>query len=386
MNVRRVLPICVALALSWAWPRTHAAENLIKNPSFEETTPGGAIPEWTVNPPWYADAKAKEKGLASVVADELPCAKIAVTIPNTKRLEVHLRSQSALDVEGVVAVSVPQGWAISPASQRCALGKGAARTLPFDLAMPDAPAQTPGPIEVVFQTDRQGRVAMREEPRFFVVRRLSRPPEVDGNVNEFMALPAIRLDSAEMLGPSADPAANKLWTGHEDLSVEVWAGWDDRNFYLAARVHDDKHVQTRTGSLIWQQDCLQIALDPLNDALPANVSGRAGFDPDDHEFGLALTPKGPVLWRWAGGDAKQSGAQPGTRLAIQRQEGVTTYEWAIPWEALAPAKPVAGAILGMSFITPDADEDRDATYWMRLSDGIANGKTPALYPNFILAE
>ena len=74
--------------------------------------------------------------------------------------------------------------------------------------------------------------------------------------------------------------------------------------------------------------------------------------------GLAMTPNGSVMHRWAGAAAAQSEA----RLAIQRQAKTTTYEWAIPWKELGLAQPVAGAILGMSFIAPDADEDRDANY------------------------
>jgi hypothetical protein len=120
--------------------------------------------------------------------------------------------------------------------------------------------------------------------------------------------------------------------------------------------------------------------------LPPAFSGRTGFDPDDHEFVLALTPKGPLRCRSAGGDAKQCGVQAAPRLAIHREDGATTYEWAIPWRELAPAKLAPDMIFGMSFIVPDADEDRDATYWMRLGDGIANGKIPSLYPKFILAD
>lgn len=43
------------------------AQNLIRNPGFEDAGPAGTIAAWSVNPSWYIDPK--EKGLAAVSAD-----------------------------------------------------------------------------------------------------------------------------------------------------------------------------------------------------------------------------------------------------------------------------------------------------------------------------
>ncbi len=64
-NALRVVGTALCLLVS---PLLHAGENLLKNPSFEQTTPDGRVAGWSWNHPWYA--QPKEKGLAVVRIDE----------------------------------------------------------------------------------------------------------------------------------------------------------------------------------------------------------------------------------------------------------------------------------------------------------------------------
>ncbi len=116
------------------------------------------------------------------------------------------------------------------------------------------------------------------------------------------------------------------------------------------------------------------------------MCGKSGFGRDDHEFGIALGPEGPELHRWAGKGASGGKNSPRMLLAVTREAGTTVYEWALPWSELAPFRAEVGAVFGMSFVVPDSDDGAAAAYWLRLSQGIANGKNPSYYPNFVLLE
>ena len=376
------------ISLVAALPATATACNVAGTPVDVPRATGKANLTLTRSPIYIIAEGARDAALAAAIKASrynLPCAKIATTMPSTSRLDVHLFAQTQDTVEGAVNVTLPAGWSAAPSQQACTLVGGETKTLAFALRMPAAPKHQPGAIEVVFQTKRHGRVVAAEEPSFFVARRLPKPPRIDGALDEYTGEPAVRLEAASNLGPSPDPAANGLWTGLADQSVDAWIGWDEQHFYLAARVRDDHHCQRYATSGIWKQDCLQIAFDPLNDAISPAVIGKAGFGVDDHEFGLALGPKGAFLHRWFGRSDAGLGNQANAKVVVKRERDATTYEWAVPWSELAPIKPAAGAVLGMGFVVPDSDDGGAGLYWMRMSEGIANGKNPAYYPNVVLA-
>jgi hypothetical protein len=179
---------------------------------------------------------------------------------------------------------------------------------------------------------------------------------------------------------------NNLWTGQDDLSVTAWTAWDDKHFYFAAKVLDDKFVQEQTGPSIWANDSFQLAFDPLRDALPPDFVGRQGYNPDDLEWGIALTPKGLQTFQWVGGPDPNGRLFEFAQLAVERGEEVTFYEWALPWEHLAPLRPEVGRIFGFNFVALDADRPETAPYWMGLTPGICGGKDPSCFYNFVLAE
>jgi len=135
---------------------------------------------------------------------------------------------------------------------------------------------------------------------------------VDGDLAEFADIPMIRLADHTYLDPPDAPSA-KLWTGIDDLSAEFCLAWSEVGIHLAARVRDDVFVQERTGSSIWANDSIQLAFDPLNDAVGADFAGSSGYGPDDTEFGVALTPKGPQTFQWSGNPEGPARFPPGTR-------------------------------------------------------------------------
>ncbi len=199
---------------------------------------------------------------------------------------------------------------------------------------------------------------------------------------------AMKLDDASHLQP-VDALANGLWSGADDLSVEVSLHYDAQNLYLRATVRDDVKVRERSGIRLWGSDSIQFAINPNGDALPATFSMRPGYGPRDWEFGMALTPEGPQLYCYR--SPKDSVLQPGlvtpdriSFAVVDCDPNTTCYEVALPW-AILGMQGQPGTIFGFGLIALDSDRPgQTSTYAMGLAQGIFNGKNPSLFHKFIL--
>lgn len=162
------------------------------------------------------------------------------------------------------------------------------------------------------------------------------------------------------------------WDGPSDLSLRAHLAGDRRGLYLAIAVTDDRHVAASTGpDSFWNSDSLQIALDPGNDS-------RDGFDEDDREFGLVLAEAGPRAHLTYPLPRRALDAS----VAAARRETQTVYEALVPWEALDMAPPGPGRLLALNFIANE-DDGQGRAYWMGLTPGIGEGKSPQVYRRFV---
>lgn len=317
----------------------------------------------------------------------LPCARLALNIPDARSVRVLVRSQVAAELTGRLSVTVPAGWSLSPASRDLMLPPDTTVPIAFALAtVPQPLPRQPGTFAARFEGAGRGEVRVETAPTFYVVARQATPPTIDGDLAEYTARAPIRLDSQAFLAPPDAPSA-KLWTGIDDLSVTAWVAWDDACLYLAAKVRDDHHVQERTGSQLWANDGFQIGFDPLNDATGLAFAGRTGYEPDDAEFGIALAATGPQTFQWTGAAEPNGCLVADARLAVRRLGEETCYEWALPWKHVKALRARPGTVFGFSFVVIDADKPGEsAPYWMGLSSGICGGKDPAAFPNFVLGD
>lgn len=209
------------------------------------------------------------------------------------------------------------------------------------------------------------------------------PPRVDADLSEWHEAPQFDLATQAYLYPP-DAAANNLWLNRSDLSVRAGVAWDAESFYFWAAVKDEAHVQQRSPASLWAHDSIQLAFDPENDAVPAQVSGKSGYDEDDSEFGLALLPEGPTVYQWTGPGVGPGRVVTQSRLAVVRAEGETRYEWQVPW-ALLGIKPQPGQVFGFGFSVLDADAAGESSpYALGPTRGIYGGKDPSQFLDAVL--
>ncbi len=206
---------------------------------------------------------------------------------------------------------------------------------------------------------------------------LKQEVNIDGDLSDWAGSSVIELKDLKYIEPP-DAFSHKLWTGETDLSVRAYVGWDEENFYFAAEVTDDIHVNKNADKEdIWNGDCVQLALDPKNDAL---THESAGYKDDDHELtlGWSQTLNRTVLAQhWP-----PPPVEPQAEAVVRRGGTKTRYELAIPWKQLG-ITPAAGKVIGFNFVAPDEDF-KTTDYWMGLTPGICNGKKPAQFRKFIL--
>jgi len=223
------------------------------------------------------------------------------------------------------------------------------------------------------------------------VHRIPSESRQDGDFAKYAKFAPIVLDGPQDVMCHAGPeAARKIWKGPSDLSMKVWLAWDDTNFYFAASVVDDCFVQEQTCSRIFSQDGFQLAFETLANAVPAEVSSVRGLGDDYYQYGIALTKAGPQGYCWLSAkvNAGLAGMQTSFSPSIVRvTPTLTNYEFAIPWNALAPFEPRAGAVMGFNLNYVDADSPSDSTrYWMQLTPGLSEGKDPTVYRQFVLTQ
>ncbi|MBI4978513.1 MAG: hypothetical protein HZC28_13625 [Spirochaetes bacterium] len=195
--------------------------------------------------------------------------------------------------------------------------------------------------------------------------------------SEFDGLPAIIITTKENILPP-DPTVG--WKGPDDLSIEANTAWDDAALYLCLSVTDDVHDQKNAPANMWKADSVQLGIDAENDA-----SDSGGYDGNDFEFGFALTESGPRTWCWTAPVKELLGSPAGVVCNVNRDGNKTVYKIALPWKVLSPLEGKPNRTFGMNFTVNDSD-GAGRKYWMGLTPGIAEGKTPALFRKFVLIE
>ncbi len=128
--------------------------------------------------------------------------------------------------------------------------------------------------------------------------------------------------------------------GVPDMPVAKFAfAWDGAGLHFSIRVVSKTVTNTRPADKLYEQDAIELYIDPAND-------GLAWGQPADFQFGFAAPDK---TWEWFG-----SGRRVPARIT-STAEGYSV-ESVIPWSTLG-VKPGPGLVLGVSpalhYVSPD---------------------------------
>lgn len=185
---------------------------------------------------------------------------------------------------------------------------------------------------------------------------------IDGSIDDDAGTPHVNLASGGTV--QMNP-----YGGSDDLNGDIWLHWDQQYFYLAANIQDDVFTQDSVNDAIWQGDGLQFAIS----------QGAPGESALWSELGVALTPQGPQMYRWADAMGETPGPLPHVQVEVVRNETdqTTIYELAIPWTAIAPFTPEDGG-LSVSLLVNDND-GQGRKGFIEWGSGIGMEKNNALF-------
>ena len=180
-------------------------------------------------------------------------------------------------------------------------------------------------------------------------------------------------------------AERNLFKGDgSDIRADFAASWDMENLYLHFTVRDRIHLQRQSGSRIWRDDCIQVGIDALNNALPKSMGREPSYDGDDHVFGFALLKNGPFTYAWYHG--KLNTGAFSANVQIRRKGNETVYHCSIPWKNLPGIKVRKGTVFGFTFLVMDNNDAalRSAPCRLEWTGGIAGGADPSRFRQLIL--
>lgn len=174
-----------------------------------------------------------------------------------------------------------------------------------------------------------------------------------------------------------------------DVKINGYLRWDQTHLYLCTEIQDRDLINKGSGADIWQGDGIQFALADFGEKW--KWSGTLIYSGDGpkkdemvalggkwQEYGMALTAKGPQVYRWIDVPGNRTGPVTGAKWEVIRQENRTVYQLALPWTEVGKKGVKDGAELGFSLVVWDRinDKEIDQITW---GGGIANNKDPAMF-------
>lgn len=179
---------------------------------------------------------------------------------------------------------------------------------------------------------------------------------VDGFFRDWPNMPALRIDKTMR--------ESGTFETEKDLDAEIRFAWDESALYFALAVKDDSLVLKNKGRHIWQDDLLELYIDPQGD-------GLYWFQKEDYQIGFKPGDNGQSsIWSWfqGGEDLSLSGSVAARSFIDQSGYWI---EGAVSWSFLE-IRPKAGDVLRISPAIHDADRDRSsgkAQWFFRNEDG-----------------
>ncbi|MBN2302315.1 MAG: endo-1,4-beta-xylanase [Lentisphaerae bacterium] len=179
--------------------------------------------------------------------------------------------------------------------------------------------------------------------RVLTAYRFDNPPEIDGDMSDWPVneQTAIEPDTAYL------PQSHE-WSrvASEDISAQIWAGWDSDWLYFLVKVRDDNYIPAwELPSEFWSQDAVEFFfdLDLWGDIDNPELSA------DDYQVltvaGVSNAPDAP----------SSNLTFPGTKLGSQRLPDGYVIEYAFPLKYMLPLKGETGRVLGFDVAVDDTD-------------------------------
>jgi len=303
-----------------------------------------------------------------------------VDILSEKQYAVKVQNCSGKPVSGSVSVTAKNSAAQT--RQFTDLAPEEFRSLTFN-----APREinTDGqPIKAVVRSGDK-EIVKRLTLKSMLCRKLTRPIKLDGDLSDWPQQNKVTLTAAA----NAVASDRKLWhPADQQIKAELMTAWDDDHFYVAVTVFKPKFYQNaNSAAALWQGDSLQIALDPLKNALP----NSSAYDDDDFEYSMGLLNGKPMVYRHYASSAVHDSLQKNkgelnpeeVKLVVKPMADRTVYEMAFSKLSISPFRLLPGSTMRWDIII-NLNNGEGRMGWLELTPGIGGEKTPGQFMDIVL--
>ena len=245
---------------------------------------------------------------------------------NHWRVEVKVKSLcTSSTVTGKVNITAPEEMLSVATDRSFVLTPG--QEIVFYYPIPEKTIQNVMKVTAAVNCDNGETITKDAALDFTSAAYTATPPKIDGVLEQGEW-------NSIWIGANAQQDVMQIadWRGPDDLSFGGTIQWDENNFYLAAVVTDDQHsvIYTPTGaSNMWRGDSIQFGID---DHQEINSADKVLFT----EINIAELPgEGDIVFRSKTAyDLKTGVNVDKAKLVVNRMNGYTIYELAIPWSEL----------------------------------------------------
>lgn len=324
------------------------------------------------------DGKTVKTVHAPVIIKSRIDAKLVVAesdVEGLSKVTVQLENLDTVGLSGKIMLTPPEGWSLASTEQPFALEALSTQTYDFTVTGKTQKAFNQYDFGLVVQgTDGMDFVNKTEPLSFAVVTKADHemtPEAFDGDISDWSNAYPVYVNAP------ADSTTAESWE-QANVAVRALTKWDENNLYIMADCYDNLHIQIQKDATIYNGDCIQISIDPLNDKTAAYVGNC-------YEYGFAMGDTQVSSYAWYTPTGVTAGVMPAEWVKIIRDDDkkLTRYFIAIPLENLKPMELYEGKQFGMNIVANDAD-------WMQrervveLVPGTAVAKTPSVFPSWTL--
>jgi hypothetical protein len=282
------------------------------------------------------------------LADEAPVALRAQTLtvpPSTQPvMAVDVRNRTQAPYQGVLTVTGPEDWRLSPTSREVTLAAGETASVPFSIERARNVAANEYPFQLAV-TGAAGSVTHQQT--VFVASAPYYKPTVDGRMDDWRdAIP--------------------ITFTHQGRSTTVSTFWNRREFSLLVAVQEQRLVPFQAvlnNDSPPAPDAIQFSFSPLESAADGSANGRAGR----FEYLIMAAADGARCFELATPDtaleqvrrprALDDLAYDDAQVVVRREGDLTVYECSLSFRPMRDLiRPMEGREFYFSVLVHDPDE------------------------------
>ena len=300
-----------------------------------------------LNERWFPVTRKKVVNSELAPADNL--------FGDLKQIGVIVQNNTGAPTSGHIEItSVPEGWILASTAADYTLEPYEKKTVNFKVT---AKQQTPFNIysfgfkvshaDGNIITDRKSPLSF---PFIVKSKRTYKLDGFDGDMSDWTDAYPVYANALNNPSFVENPENKEEWKNSDSAAVTFYK-WDENNLYMLSNVFDNALHGNMTGDYLWQNDSIQVGIDPRNDAGEKMQNDDymmiyGGGKENGIESYTTYSPSNHSTWE---------PIEDCVKIIRDNDKNVTRYLIKIPFKSVAPIEAAEGTKFRMNSCYNDAD-------------------------------